>query len=100
MFGQALVRPRRAGLKIVIVGVEPHKVNRKFSANDQLLQIRFLGRLGSVSFLDSQSHGVRTDVPKMQIGRKTAGAIALRLVAINGIIRQSLTYKSLQPLKR
>ena len=100
MLSQALVRPGRAGFKVVIVRVESDKINRQFTTDNQLFQISLLCRLGGVGFLDSQRDRVRANVTEVQIGGQAAGAIALWLVAIDRIICQIIPDKTLQPLER
>ena len=75
-------RPRLNTLKQVIFRVEFHEVDRKLSPYDKLLKECFsiLGRRTGI--LNRQRNGVGTDVAKVKIGRKLAGAVQFGMVAL------------------
>ena len=77
--------PTARTLEIVVIRIESHQVDRQLAPSDYLVEECFLVRLGCVRLLYGQRDGKRTDMPEMQIGRKPAGSVHLRLVSVGAI---------------
>ncbi len=76
--------------------IESDEVHRQFPPDDDLFQKSLPGLQGSRCILHCKRNSVRSDMAEMQIGRKLAGAIDLRVIALDRIGGDFLVHEFMQ----
>src|SRR5215831_13712186 len=96
MCGQCPVCPWLRTLKRIVLGIEPDQVHGQLSPGNDLVEKGFFVRLRCGRILYGESNRNRTDVTEMQIGRKPARMVDLRLVTLHSVTLQLLSHKTVQ----
>ena len=75
-------RPRLNALKPVVLGVEFYEVDGQFAPDDELLKECFTVRARRAGILNRQRDRMGTDMAKVKIRRKLAGAVPVGVIAL------------------